>query len=171
LRGVGDALAAARIAADETGAAPSTSDQSARLLASYRERACVRARPHHRRCSRSSALACAWCRSSPDRGRGAAAAAILLVAGPKLTLFHLVALLLVAGVGSNYALFFERETPDEYERQRTVFAVAFCAATTALAFGLLAWSQVPVLKMIGATAAIGAVASLAFATLIARGRG
>ena len=53
----------------------------------------------------------------------------------------------------------------------TVFAVAFCAATTAAAFGLLAWSQVPVLKMIGATAAIGAVASLAFAALIARGRG
>ena len=38
-------------------------------------------------------------------------------------------------------------------------------------FRLLAWSQVPVLKMIGATAAIGAVASLALATLIARGRG
>ena len=97
--------------------------------------------------------------------------AILLATGTKLTLFHLVALLLVAGVGSNYALFFEREPPDEGERRRTVFAVAFCAATTALAFGLLAWSQVPVLKMIGATAAIGAVASLVLSTLIARGRG
>jgi predicted exporter len=108
---------------------------------------------------------------APIASAVAAAAAILLVAGTKLTLFHLVALLLVAGVGSNYALFFEREPPGEDDRQRTVFAVAFCAATTALAFGLLAWSQVPVLKMIGATAAIGAVASLAFATLIARGRG
>lgn len=100
----------------------------------------------------------------------AVTAALLLAAGVKLTLFHLVALLLVVGVGSNYALFFEREPPNEDERARTVFSVVFCAATTALAFGLLAWSSVPVLKMIGATAAIGAVASLAFATLIARDR-
>jgi predicted exporter len=100
----------------------------------------------------------------------AVAAACLLAAGVKLTLFHLVALLLVVGVGSNYALFFEREPSTEDERRRTVFSVVFCAATTVLAFGLLAWSSVPVLKMIGGTAAIGAALSLAFATLIARSR-
>jgi len=96
------------------------------------------------------------------------AAAILLAAGTKLTLFHVVALLLVAGVVSNYALFFERAPATEDERGRTAFSVAFCAASTVLAFGLLAWSQVPVLKMIGGTAAIGAALGLVFSALIAR---
>jgi predicted exporter len=178
LRGVADAAAlAARIAADgPPGAALlDIRAESTALLASYRERALVLwgvglaiivalLAIHLRSALRVVQVL------APIAGAVAAAAAILLVAGTKLTLFHLVALLLVAGVGSNYALFFEREPPDEDDRRHTVFAVAFCAATTALAFGLLAWSQVPVLKMIGATAAIGAVASLAFGALIARGR-
>jgi predicted exporter len=179
LRGVADAGAlAARIAAEGPfGAALlDIRAESTALLASYRERALalwgiglaliVALLALHLR----SALRVAQV-LAPIAAAVAATATILLAAGTKLTLFHLVALLLVAGVGSNYALFFEREPPDEDDRRRTAFAVAFCAATTALAFGLLAWSQVPVLKMIGATAAIGAVASLAFATLIARGRG
>ena len=121
--------------------------ESTRLLASYRERALVLwavglaiivalLALHLRSALRVAQVL------APIAGAVAAAAAILLVAGTKLTLFHLVALLLVAGVGSNYALFFEREPPDEDAAARTVFAVAFCAATTALAFGLLAWSQV-----------------------------
>jgi predicted exporter len=178
LRGVADAAAlAARIAADgPAGAAVlDIRAESTGLLAAYRERALalwvaglaaiVAALALHLRSVLGVVRVLA-----PIAAAMAAAAAVLLAAGTKLTLFHLVALLLVAGVGSNYALFFEREPPDEDDRQRTVFAVAFCAATTATAFGLLAWSQVPVLKMIGATAAIGAVASLAFATLIARTR-
>ncbi len=179
VRGVADPAAlAARIAADgPPGAALlDIRAESTALLASYRERALVLwgvglaiivalLAIHLRSALRVAQVL------APIAGAVTAAAAILLAAGTKLTLFHLVALLLVAGVGSNYALFFEREPPDEGERRRTVFSVAFCAATTALAFGLLAWSQVPVLKMIGATAAIGAVASLAAATLIARGRG
>jgi predicted exporter len=179
LRGVADAGAlAARLAAQAPpdAALLDIRAESTRLLASYRERALVLwgaglaiivtlLALHLRSALRVVQVL------APIAGAVAATAAILLAGGTKLTLFHLVALLLVAGVGSNYALFFEREPPDEDERRRTVFAVAFCAATTAAAFGLLAWSQVPVLQMIGATAAIGAVASLAFATLIARGRG
>ena len=178
LRGVadGDALVAR---AGALGAGAGLLDiraESTRLLAGYRERALglwgvglaliVALLALHLRSARRVAQVLA-----PIVAAVAAATAILLAAGTKLTLFHLVALLLVAGVGSNYALFFERAPPDGDERRRTVFAVAFCAATTALAFGLLAWSQVPVLQMIGATAAIGAMASLVFAALIAGGRG
>lgn len=179
LRGVadGDALAA-RLAALAPGGAEllDIRAESTRLLATYRSRAAalwgagialiVALLWLHLRSGLRVAKVLA-----PITAAVVATAAILLAAGTKLTLFHLVALLLVAGVGSNYALFFEREPPDEDDRRRTVFAVAFCAATTALAFGLLAASQVPVLQMIGATAAIGAVASLGFAALIARGRG
>jgi predicted exporter len=71
-------------------------------------------------------------------------------------------------VGSNYALFFEREPPGEAERRATAFAIALCAATTMLVFGLLAASQVPVLRMIGATVAIGAPLGLLFSALVAR---
>jgi predicted exporter len=179
LRGVADAgaLAARIAAAGPPGAALlDIRAESTRLLATYRERALLLWGVG---LALIVALLALYLRSAvrvaqvlaPIVAAVAATAAVLLAGGTKLTLFHLVALLLVAGVGSNYALFFEREPPDEDDRRRTVFAVAFCAATTAAAFGLLAWSQVPVLKMIGATAAIGAVASLAFAALIARGRG
>jgi predicted exporter len=98
----------------------------------------------------------------------AATVAILLVAGDKLTLFHLVAALLVVGVGSNYALFFERAPADEAERRATALAVIVCAATTILVFALLTTSQVPVLRMIGSTVAVGAVLSLLFSAFVAR---
>jgi len=98
----------------------------------------------------------------------AGTAAIVLVNGASLTLFHLVALLLVAGIGSNYALFFEQPPVDERERRATAFSTLFCAATTALAFGLLALSRTPVLGIIGGTVAVGAVLALAFAALGAR---
>jgi len=99
----------------------------------------------------------------------AATCALLLGAGAKLTLFHLVALLLVVGVGSNYALFFEHRSPSAAERRGTVFAIVLCAATTVVAFGLLASSHTPVLNMIGTTVALGALASLTFSALIMRG--
>lgn len=95
-------------------------------------------------------------------------AGIVLTAGTPLTLFHLVALLLVAGIGSNYALFFEQPPADERERAATAFSTLFCAATTMLAFGLLALSRTPVLEMIGGTVAVGAILALAFAALAAR---
>ncbi len=93
---------------------------------------------------------------------------IVLVTRGDLTIFHLVALLLVAGIGSNYALFFEQPPPDERERRATAFSTLFCAATTTLAFGLLAASRTPVLEIIGGTVAVGAVLAFAFAALAAR---
>lgn len=105
---------------------------------------------------------------APIAAAVAATCACLLAGGAKLTLFHLVALLLVVGVGSNYALFFDRAAASAAERRRTAFSVLLCAATTTLAFGLLALSRTPVLGMIGTTVAIGAVASLVLSALIAR---
>jgi predicted exporter len=94
--------------------------------------------------------------------------AILLGAGDKLTLFHVVAALLVVGVGSNYALFLERRSADEAERRATAFTVMVCASTTILVFVLLAGSHAPVLRMMGSTVAIGALLSLLFSAFIAR---
>lgn len=81
-----------------------------------------------------------------------------------LTIIHLVALLLVMGLGLDYALFFSRkETPAEQKATR--HAVVVCAVTTTATFGILAWSEIPMLKFIGLTVATGSATSfiLAFA--------
>jgi predicted exporter len=94
---------------------------------------------------------------------------LLLALGERLTLFHLVAMLLVAGVGSNYSLFFEHETLRRGDPRRTVVSVLLCAASTVLAFGLLATARAPVLSAIGSTVALGASLSLLFSAVFSRG--
>jgi predicted exporter len=96
-----------------------------------------------------------------------AVCAILTAAGVQLNLFHLVALLLVVGVGSNYSLFFERENLSAGDTRRTLAAVFLCNLSTVIAFGLLAFSRSPVLAALGATVALGAFLTLVFAALLA----
>jgi len=81
-----------------------------------------------------------------------------------LTIIHLVALLLVMGLGLDYALFVSR-TETEVEQKATRHAVVACALTTTMTFGILAGSSIPMLKFIGLTIAIGSATSfiLAFA--------
>ena len=100
----------------------------------------------------------------------AAAALILTVAvlvafGERLSVFHLVALLLVLGIGLNYALFFERVAADKEERKRTQLALAVCSTSTIITFGFLALSSTPVLHAIGSTVALGAVLALLMSAL------
>jgi predicted exporter len=77
--------------------------------------------------------------------------------GP-LTVIHLVAALLVLGLGLDYALFLSR-TEEAADRRATNEAVLACAASTTLAFGILATSSIPVLKFIGFTVAVGSATS------------
>lgn len=92
--------------------------------------------------------------------------AVLLLAGTRLTLFHLVALLLVVGIALNYALFFNRLTPDADERQRTLRSLTVCGATTLVAFACLALSRTPVLHAIGVTVALGTMLGFAIAAAL-----
>ena len=91
---------------------------------------------------------------------------LLVLSGNPLSIFHLVGLLLVVAVGSNYALFFERQAASAEEHERTLVSVLFANITTMLGFGLLAFSKVPVLHAIGSTVGIGAILSLAFAAIV-----
>jgi predicted exporter len=91
---------------------------------------------------------------------------LLVLNGNSLSIFHLVGLLLVVAVGSNYALFFERRTATIQERERTTVSLLFANITTVIGFGLLAFSKVPVLHAIGSTVAIGAILSLAFSAIL-----
>ncbi|HSD41270.1 MAG TPA: hypothetical protein VLD36_05330 [Burkholderiales bacterium] len=90
-------------------------------------------------------------------------AAALAAAGTRLSLLHLVAALLVLGIGTNYSLFFSRFAPDDDERLRNAYSVLVAAATTLIAFGALATSGTAILQAIGTTVALGAALSLAFA--------
>ena len=93
---------------------------------------------------------------------------VLVLAGHKLSIFHLVGLLLVAAIGSNYSLFFDRQAPSGPDRGRTIVSLLFAAVTTVIGFGLLATSSVPVLNAIGLTVAVGASLALAFSAVLGR---
>lgn len=88
--------------------------------------------------------------------------------GHGLTLFHLIGLLLVVAVGSNYALFFDRQGASLRERERTVVSLLFANVSTVIGFGLLAFSQAPVLNAIGSTVALGTVLTLVFSAALIR---
>jgi predicted exporter len=88
--------------------------------------------------------------------------------GVELTLFHLVALILAAGLGLDYALFFEHAGDDRADQLRTLHALIVCSLLTLLVFFLLALSSIPVLRAIGVTVTIGVIGNFALALLVSR---
>ncbi|GAA0712711.1 MMPL family transporter [Dokdonella soli] len=90
--------------------------------------------------------------------------------GISLSLFHLVALTLAAGLGLHYALFFERPVADAAEGRRTLHATIVCVLSALLVFGLQAWSSLPVLRAIGLTVALGVGFHFCLSILMARER-
>ncbi len=107
----------------------------------------------------------------------------LAVFGQQLIILHLIGLLLVAAVGSNYALFFERDerplpsgTGVKGEIGPVVPAISpgtlasmlFANLTTVAGFGLLAFSSVPILQAMGVTVAPGVILALIYAAIFAK---
>jgi len=89
----------------------------------------------------------------------------LSLTGTAFSIFHLLALLLVAGVGLDYALFFERCATHPPDWLRTLRAVVLSAITTVTVFSILAFSSIPVLYGLGQTVAVGTLWSLVLAYL------
>jgi len=94
--------------------------------------------------------------------------AVLRGFGVELTLFHLVSLILAAGLGLDYALFFEHAGDDRDDQLRTLHAVIVCSLMTLLVFSLLALSSIPVLRAIGSTVALGVLFNFVLSLLVAR---
>jgi predicted exporter len=90
----------------------------------------------------------------------------LAVCGQQLIILHLVGLLLVVAVGSNYALFFDRD--DDTISPRTLASMLFANLTTVAGFGLLAFSKVSILQAMGITVAPGVILALIYAAIFAR---
>ncbi|UCV28510.1 MMPL family transporter [Ferribacterium limneticum] len=84
----------------------------------------------------------------------------LHLAGEQLHLLHLIGMLLIVAVGSNYALFFDRAARGEGLDTPTLVSMAVANLTTAIGFGTLALSNVPVLHAVGATVGPGAILAL-----------
>ena len=88
--------------------------------------------------------------------------------GQQMIILHLVGLLLVAAVGSNYALFFDRPDPRTPILPRTLASMLFASLTTVASFGLLAFSNVSLLQAMGVTVAPGVILALMYAAIFAR---
>jgi predicted exporter len=78
--------------------------------------------------------------------------AILGYAGQQLQMFHVLALMLLLGVGIDYGIFMQERTQ---RRDTPWLAVGLSAVSAILAFGLLALSQTPALRAFGLTMLVG----------------
>ncbi|MFC3533860.1 MMPL family transporter [Vogesella facilis] len=96
--------------------------------------------------------------------------AIFDASGIQLTILHLVGLLLVVAIGSNYALFFanKQQLGNAVEQRQVEVSLVVANLATVTSFGLLGTSSVPVLSFIGSTVAIGALLALVFSAMMAR---
>jgi len=91
----------------------------------------------------------------------------LTALGASLSLFHLIALILAAGLGIDYALFFEAAAHEaDADPHAARHALVACAASTLLVFGLLATSGLPVLRALGVTVSLGVVFNFMFARFL-----
>lgn len=89
----------------------------------------------------------------------------LNLAGEQLNILNLVGLLLIVAIGSNYALFFnQNKAPDD----QTLASLALANLTTVIAFGTLAFSQLPILHAFGSTVAPGAFLALLVSAAFAK---
>ena len=103
--------------------------------------------------------------------------AALAALGRPLGILHLVGLLLVVAVGSNYALFFDQihhaaspagasdPPPDDAD---TLASLLLANLTTVVSFALIAASRIPALSAIGEVVAPGALLALVLSAALAR---
>ncbi|MBR8331263.1 MMPL family transporter [Burkholderia ambifaria] len=89
------------------------------------------------------------------------------LAGVQLTILHLVGMLLIVAVGSNYALFFCKRDDAQPVTPYTLVSLLIANLATVAGFGLLALSRVPLLETFGLTVGPGAMLALAFAAILA----
>lgn len=96
----------------------------------------------------------------------------LALAGEQLTILHLIGMLLIVAVGSNYALFFNKPTHAAGSAHasiapQTLVSLLIANLATVAGFGLLALARVPLLKAFGLTVGPGAILALLFSAILA----
>jgi len=86
-----------------------------------------------------------------------------------LGILHLVGLLLIVAVGSNYALFFDQLKVTGRADEDTLASLMLANLTTVVSFGLIAMSDIPALSAIGRVVAPGALLALLLSAAFGRG--
>lgn len=95
----------------------------------------------------------AWRVLAPTAAASVAALAMFGLAGQSLQLFHVLALMLLLGIGVDYGIFMQEQR--DRSDAAPWMAVGLSAASTILAFGLLGLSRTPALQAFGMTMLIG----------------
>jgi predicted exporter len=95
----------------------------------------------------------AWRVVAPVATASVATLAILGFAGQALQMFHVLALMLLLGVGIDYGIFMQENA--ERRDSTPWLAVGLSAVSTILSFGLLGLSHTPALRAFGSTMLIG----------------
>lgn len=89
--------------------------------------------------------------------------ATLHLSGTQLNLLNVIGLLLVFAVGSNYALFFSSSQSDT-----TLASLLLAATTTITGYGILVFSQIPILQTIGMTVGSGVILAFVFSAVMSQ---
>lgn len=92
----------------------------------------------------------------------------LAALGLPLGILHLVGLLLVVAVGSNYALFFDQLRSSGHHDDDTLASLLLANTTTVISFGLIGCSAIPALSAIGQVVAPGALLALVLSACFVR---
>lgn len=96
---------------------------------------------------------------------GAVLAGASLGLGVRVNVVHLIGLVLVMGMGVDYGIFLVDARADAHEVGVTLVSLLLSCLTTLFVFGVLAFSEHPVLRALGATAALGVALAFALAPL------
>ena len=96
-----------------------------------------------------------WRALGPTALASIASVAILGIMGQAIELFHVLALMLLLGIGVDYGIFFQEQ--GRADDGAAWLAVALSALSTLLSFGLLALSKTPALQAFGLTMALGII--------------
>jgi predicted exporter len=89
-----------------------------------------------------------------------ASACMLIILYGSLSLFHIVAMALVLGIGVDYSIILAGLKSEDVSADTSATSVFVCAISTLIAFVVLAFSEVQILHQIGTTVVIGLVLML-----------
>ena len=103
----------------------------------------------------------------------ALSAALMVALGTPLTLFHLLGLMVVAGLGLDYAIFLRQAVREGAQRPAAGRdgrrSVVVCALTSLCVFAILSTAAIPMLGQLGTTVTLGAGVSLLCAAVFTGG--
>ncbi len=95
----------------------------------------------------------------------------LVAAGVSLTILHVMSLLLVVSLGTDFGIFFVDTAKTAEGTARTMVTILTASVTTILSFGLLALSNTLGLAALGITVTLGVTFNLVFCFLLASSSG